>query len=388
MLESMKKADKKIIIMGGMIVGVILLFVIAIVAVSLSSGGKISFEKIEKKMVEAAEKYYKDNEDALPEKIGKSVEIDSDELVSEGYLKDLSEYTEEGVVCSGKVIVGKTESDYDYVASLDCDDEYKTEFLADKLISEKVVTSGTGLYKMDEVVEYGTTLGMDEDGYDLSSNELMSGYIYRGENPDNYVKIEGDNHLYRIVKIDGNKDITLVSLYKKTKGEFDTNYNSESGENDGVYDYENTNAYNVLKEHYRNESNEFLKSKVASKNICIGARSIDETVTDGSVECSVVLKDQVISLIPAFDIMNASLSDSCESTISKECQNYNYLTKDIRTWSLTPTTDNTYTGYRVNSGLISAKLKDSTTFTHVYYLSNRVVYESGTGTENDPFIIK
>ncbi|MBQ7104813.1 MAG: hypothetical protein IJN90_03050 [Bacilli bacterium] len=389
MLESMKKADKKIIIMGGMVLGIIVIFIIAIFVVSLSSGGKLSFEKIEKKLVSAAESYYEDNEDALPEKVGKSAEIDSDELVSGGYIKDLSEFTDEDVVCSGKVIVGKTESGYDYVASLDCGEDYKTEFLADKLIEEDVVTSGEGLYKMEDVVEYGTTLGMDEDGYDLSTNELMTGYIYRGEDPDNYVKIEGDNNLYRIVKIDGNKDITLFSTYKKQKGKFDTNYNTEAQNNYGINEYPLSAAYNSLKDYYESDLiNEYLKSKVVTKNVCVGARSVDETSTDGSVECSVVQKDQAISLIPVFDIMNASLSDACETTVNKECQNYNYLIKDVRMWTMTPSTENSYTGYRVASGIVASRSSESTIYGHVYYLSNRVIFAGGTGTEKDPFILK
>ena len=36
----------------------------------------------------------------------------------------------------------------------------------------------------------------------------VSGYIFRGENVDNYIKL--DNKLYRIIKIDGNSDFMII----------------------------------------------------------------------------------------------------------------------------------------------------------------------------------
>ena len=65
------------------------------------------YEKIENKLETAAEKYLKDNDSLLPKKIGQTAEVSSDNLVSGGYISDLTEYTEEGVICSAKVIVSQ-----------------------------------------------------------------------------------------------------------------------------------------------------------------------------------------------------------------------------------------------------------------------------------------
>jgi len=385
MLESIKKVDKKILTMAGIVFGIIIIFIIAIVVVSLTSGGKISFSKIESKLEKAAESYYKDNDSALPKEIGKTEEIDDATLVSGGYIKDLSEYTDENVSCSAKVIVGKTMDGYDYVANLDCGDEYKTEFLADKLIESDLVTTGNGLYKMEDVVEVGETLGIDDSGYDLSTNELMKGYIYRGENVNNYVKV-GDQ-LFRILKIDGNKDFTLVIAKSKVRGSYDDRYNTDIAKEDGINNYTTSRAYEALTDNYKN-ADELVKSKLASKNICIGARSVDETSTDGSVECSVVMKNQYYSLIPIFDIMNTSLSEGCETSISRECSNYNFLIDGNSSWSMTPSTDNTYTAYRITESISVSRTSMSGRYKYVYYLSNRLVFDGGTGTENDPYIVK
>lgn len=385
MLESMK-ADKKVLVMGGMVLGIIAIFVIAIIVIKLSSGGTLSYEKIEKKLETAAEKYLKDNDSLLPKKVGQTIEVSSDNLVSGGYISDLTEYTEEGVICSAKVIVGKYGDDaYDYVANLDCGDEYKTTFLADYLIEKDLTSSGNGLYKMEDVVETGETLGIDDDGYDLSTNELMQGYIYRGEAVNNFVKI--DDVLYRVVKIDGNNDLTLVSLSRKVKGKFDDRYNSEVMKEYGINKYSLSRAYEGIKT-AADAAGEVIKSKLVTKNVCVGARNADETVTDGSVECAEVFKDQTYSLLPMYDIMNASLAEECTTSMSNECINYNYLADGTSFWTMTASPDNTYTTYKISKNVDQSRANTNGVYKFVYYVSNRVKFESGTGTELDPYIVK
>ena len=393
MLESIKKVDKKLLAMMGVVFGIIILIIVLMIVMSASTGGKLSYEKIESKLEVAAEKYYKDNDSDLPKKVGQTVKIDADELVSEGYIKDLSEYTDDKVTCSAEVIVGKTVKGYDYVAALDCDEDYKTEFLADKLIASDVVTSGDGLYKFEEVVTPGEVLGMDEDGYDLASNELMAGYIYRGENPNNYVKI--GNTTYRIVKIDGKKDMMLVLASNKLTGNYDDRRNEEmNGNTYGINDYTKSRAHSKINEYFNNrEKADLIKEKVASKNICVGARSEDETTNDGSIECSAVMKDQYFSLLPLYDVLNASLDTGCEKATDALCANYNYLMpKQTSYWTMTPSTENTYMAFRVSTSnkqpITIYKASTSTNLKFVYYLSNRLVFVEGTGTEKDPYIVK
>ena len=393
MLESIKKIDKKLLMMMGFVLFVIVLIIILMVVMSVSTGGKISYEKIEKKLEQAAEKYYKDNDSDLPKKVGDIIKIDADELVSEGYIKDLSEYTEENVTCSAEVIVGKTVDGYDYVAALNCDEDYKTEFLADKLISSDVVTTGDGLYKLDEIVTTGEVLGMDDEGYDLSSNELMSGYIYRGEKPNNYVLI--DEQLYQIVKIDGKKDLTLLSMSTKLKSTYDNRYNSEEDKNVGINDYTKSRALEKIQNQFENkeEKDGLIKNKIVSKNICIGPRSDEETTTDSSVECSVVMKNQLYGMLTINDVILASLDENCDTTLNKECENYNYLMPAKTSyWTITPSTEDTYMAYRVatkeKQPIELIKASSSSTIRYTYYLSNRLVYVSGTGTKTDPYIVK
>jgi hypothetical protein len=141
------------------------------------------------------------------------------------------------------------------------------------------------------------------------------------------------------------------------------------------------------------EIDDLIKEKIASKNVCIGARSEDETSTDGSVECSVVMKDQVFGLLPIFDIMNASLDENCTTLSDRVCTNFNYLMPDNTIyWTATPSTENTYSGYRVstssNTPFLLSKTSTSAPLKRVYFLSNRLIYVSGTGTKKDPYVVK
>lgn len=385
MLESIKKVDKKIIIMFSVMIAIVLVIIIALIVLSLSGGGSLSFEKIETKLVSAAESYYDDNEDKLPAKIGESKEIKVDTLVKEGYISALSEYTEEGVKCDAKVIVAKIENGYDYVAALDCGKEYKTVFLADYL-KEKVVTSGSGLY---QVTTPTTDLGTDSDGYNLSSNELLSGYTFRGEKVDNYIQL--GKVVYRIVRIDGNNDFTVVTTSNDNEGVYDDRHNSDydSNNNIGYNNYKISRANEFLTEKYKNlKVDGFIKSKSVAKNICIGARSTTDTTKDGSSECKVVMKDQNCSLLPVYEILNASLSDECIDTNDTACRNYNYLTSGSSFWTTTPSDKNTYTAYAYLGNLRGQETSNTYKYKYAYYLSNRLVYVSGTGTEADPFIVK
>lgn len=384
MLESIKKVDKKLIAMMGIIVGVILIIVIVVIVVSLTTGGKLSFEKIENKLVKATENYCEDNDDKLPKEIGEEVIVEGSTLVSGGYIKDLSEYTDEGVSCSAEVIVGKNENGYDYVASLDCGEKYKTTFLADKL-KENVVTSGTGLYKVEKPT---VDLGVDADGYDLSSNELMSGYTFRGEKPNNYIKL--DDKKYKIVKVDENGDIMVVVISNKNeKGVYDDRYNEETDAGSGKNDYTKSRAYENITDIYNKLGQEsIIKQKAAAKNICVGPRSADDTSKDGSAECSVVMKNQYYSLLPVYDVLNASLEPLCVKTTDASCENYNYLATGSSYWTMTPNAKNSYTAYGVSGSVLSNKLGKSYTYKYAFYLSGRLVYVSGTGTSSDPYIVK
>ena len=100
------------------------------------------------------------------------------------------------------------------------------------------------------------------------------------------------------------------------------------------------------------------------------------------------MKDQLYSLLPAYDILYASLSKECKSTIDGSCENYNFLTVNSSVWTMTPSVVNSYYAYKISGGLKSDRIDRSGTYKYVYYLSGRLIYDGGTGTEADPYKVK
>ena len=386
MVDRLRNLDRRFLGMIIFIFVVIIIIVIAMLILSLSSGGKKSYANIEKTMVSAAKKYYKDNPSMLPKEQGKDIEVDTTVLSSGGYMKDLSELTKDDE-CKGKVIVGKNKKDYDYTAYLDCGSKYQTALLYAKLI-ENTVTSGEGLYAVSDFIEAPTTLGVDDDGYDLSKNELLYGYVYRGQNVDNYIKIE--KMLYRIVRIDGNNDFVVIQENNARASYFDNRYNSETEKNSGMNNYYLSRIYDYSKEYYSTKikDDNVLKKKAVSKNMCVGERSIDDTVNDGSIECSKVLKNTYIGLLSTYDVINASISTECTGTGDPNCGNYNYLTGSSLYWLATPNSEDSHSVFVSNQNISPVETNRSSGYRYVYYLSNKLIYESGSGTKADPYIVK
>ena len=88
------------------VVGVIVVIIIVLLLFIGGGSKNLSFEEIENRIVTSGKSYYEDNEDKLPKK--GQIELNVSTLVSEGYMNELSTYTEEGTSCSGKLIVTKT----------------------------------------------------------------------------------------------------------------------------------------------------------------------------------------------------------------------------------------------------------------------------------------
>ena len=140
------------------VVGVLIILIVILIACSSSNnvGNAGSYSRMEDNLKNAATRFLKNRSDLLPNEEGKVVQVQMDSIYT------LNEQNQ-------KV--------YRLVPYIKCGDKYETEdFYSHILKNEDIVTELDGLYKIG-----------DE-------------YIYRGENPNNYVQI-GDK-LYRILSLD------------------------------------------------------------------------------------------------------------------------------------------------------------------------------------------
>lgn len=370
--KSSGSSDFKLFLMklAFIIVGIIVLL---FVVLSLASGGKkYSYEKIEQIMTNAAKSYFADYPESLPKTESQIVEVETPTLVQAGKMKDLTEYTKKGVVCTGKVSVSKSGNDYTYTPDLNCGESYRSKTLANAILDDSpVTTSGYGLYKMDDY------------------------YVFRGENVDNYVQL-GET-IWRVVKIDTNRNAYLVTeKYAGYSSSWDDRYNSESGYKTGINNYSTSRLKDFLDKIYENTKKDERtftdsdRAKLSRFDVCTGKRDANSKTNNNSVECQTTEKSQILGVLTLSDFINASVDSNCTSGSSISCQNYNYLVTNYKWWTSTPVANTTSQAYSITGdGTIKKSVCSSYNYVRpVIKLSSRTMITGGTGTEKDPYIIK
>lgn len=350
-----------------MVVGAFFVILIVMGIIKLVIGNKLSYQKIEDKMQKAAIQYLKDNhvDVSLPTE-NEIIKISVDDLIANKNIKNLDKYVKDkNVSCTGNVVVRKQDDDYLYIPYLDCGEAYKTITLKDYIMENVgTVDHGDGLYYLN--------------------NE----YIYRGEYINNYVKFAGQN--WRIIKIDADGNIKLLQETTKVRNNWDNRYNVDSKSSVGINNYELSRVNKRLEEIYDEIFSDDDKKYIATKALCVGKRYIGDTTKDGVTECAEVLKNQKIGLIQINEYLMASLDENCNKIRDGACQNYNYLAKyKDEWWTITPNASNTNGVYAIVGGNTNTdNASASKVIMASIYLNSDVIYVSGDGTVDNPYIFK
>lgn len=374
--RSSKESDPKkrlFLLMGVIVAGTILLLLILFIA-SLFSSKRYDYDDMETILKEAAISYFADYPESLPQQDNEIVEIDSSNLVYAGKMKDLSEYRNDGVICSGKVQVERISGEYVYTPFLDCGDSYTSVELYTKITNDNpVVSSGEGLYNYNR------------------------NYVFRGEKVNNYVQLE--NSLWRVVKLNSDGNVVLIHAKGIENYEpWDDRYNEERLYESGINKYNVSRIKEYLQRIYVSpdeDSGEDIlsdkdRSKIVPYTLCAGSRKIDSTSKTNNEECRQKVQDQKLGLLTLSDYLYASLDSNCKSADSKSCMNYNYLAISDEWWLVTANSEDTSTVFKVDrSGVVKAETASTYSKVRpVIYLNSHVMYASGTGTEADPYVVK
>lgn len=369
--------DKIINMFKIVLIALVVILVVGFI-ISLFSKKKYTYSSVEDVMRSAAISYFKDNSGKLPKTDDQIVEVGTDVLINNGYMKKLDHYIK-GEDCSGKVTVERVStSTYNYTPILSCG-TYTTTSLVDMVRkNDNIVNDGYGVYYLN--------------------NE----YVYRGLKVNNYVKFNDSDILWRIVKVNSDNETVLISEGKSINVfPWDTRYNNTVEDNSGIGVFHNSTISSILDSLYRNklyEENEYYesevnfltaydKTKVVKYDACVGTRGEEDSTKDGSTECAVTEKVKM-SLLPVYDFMNASIDSNCTSTLRPDCQNYNYLNSDYTYWLLTGNSDNTDKVYVVSSYVYNKTADYESSIRPVIHLNSNVMVESGKGTMNNPYIIR
>lgn len=361
------KLDKKLLRIMTIIVGVIIFFIIIIaMIVGASKNRKYTIEELDQKLITLTKNYYKKNEDSLP-KLGKSTSLSAQAFIDEGKIKKLELKT--GETCSGEISVTNNNNYYLYIPKLVCGST-KPTLLSEKITSqEKIITNGYGLYSYND------------------------SYIFRGENVNNYLSFA--NKTWQILRVNTDGTIRIIENTKRESVTWDDRYNIDKETSSGINDYVANNINSRIKDELEKiylDEKEFKDEERAyfiNHDLCIGKRSGTETINDGSIECSNIINNQIFGLIQINEYLLASLDPNCTDTLNNSCLNYNFLAKiPTSYWSITGDSQTTDKVYKIQNGIYLSSASNNAGVKIVAHLSKDVLYNSGTGTLEDPYIIK
>ena len=240
-------------------------------------------------------------------------------------------------------------------------------------LKAKKVTEGNGLY----IDEY-------EDNR----------YVYRGEKPNNYLKIEND--MWRILSIESDNKIKIIKNESLGKKYWDSGV--------GVWGYNNwkrpavINTY--LNNDYYNSLSQEFQNLIERHTWNVGAvtHGNSDLVNQLNEEKSITWEGN-IGLISVSDYIkaNSNLTQCGYYAINNQnweiCKNTNYLIKEERFWTITAydiiIIDNSTVVYNINnSGGISAESAGYAAYdSYPSLYLNENIKLSGKGTENNPYTI-
>lgn len=370
------------------IVKIVALLVVAILvivfAVACSGGGTPTddasgYIEMENKLQNAAIKYVKKNPALLPKTVDKSRKIRLDTLINNKYLGEFHAIEDGNIACTGYVEITKKDEEkdaYRYTPYIKCGKYYQTRTIGDYIkTNEAVVDSGEGLYQQGDT------------------------YYFKGEYPNNYIVL--GQRLYRIIEVTEDNNLKVISTERTGNAYvWDDRYNTEKEDYFGINIFSKSRLKENLDFLYNNTNedegevffSETEKDYIVEHDFCVGKRSQKDLAIDSPSECQekTPLKVGVISLNEYF---RASEATGCTAIDKQECNNYNYLFSlndgNNRFVTLIANADDTYSYYCIYYGELDLKKTyTETTLYPVIYINNNILYKSGSGTSEDPYIVR
>lgn len=370
------------------IVKIVALLVIAIivivVAVACSGGSKpvddaSGYIEMENKLQNAAIRYVKKNPTLLPKTIDNTRKIRLDTLINNKYLSEFHAIEDGNVSCTGYVEIIKKSEDkdaYRYTPYVKCGKYYQTRTIGDYIkTNEEVVVTGEGLYEQGEK------------------------YYFKGEYPNNYIIL--GQRLYRIMEITEENNLKVISTEKTGNSyTWDDRYNTEKSDYYGINVFSKSRLKESLDFLYNNTDendgeiffSETEKDYIVEHDFCVGKRSEKDLSLNSPSECkeTISMKVGVISLNEYY---RTSIAAGCTEINKQECNNYNYLFSfndgSNKFATSIGNVEDTYNFYCIYYGEL--ELKKTYTQTSLYpviYINNNILYKSGSGTEEDPYIVR
>lgn len=359
---------KKTMVMSVTIISAIFIIVIII---ALINNKTLSYSKLEEKIKNAAIKYYNDNPSILPVLEENEVKVDVATLVEGRYLKPLEKYLKKGEDCTAEVYATLKENEYIYTPYLNCTN-YSTETLYSRITNNEELINDVSAGK---------------DGLYVYENAL----IYRGEHVNNYVSFAGQ--LWRILRIDGDHNFRLLQVEPINQMVWDNRYNVDTKINSGYNNFEKSRMKETFEAIYNDQYGKIFseadKLYMIKKNLCLDTKNNTSFSNNGVIECNVMSEEKYLfSLLDMSEYFVASTDLNCNSFNNPSCRNYNYLNIYGSYWSMNAYSGNSYQAYYISSGAQLTDVNEKEDVRLIITLSKHVLYNSGDGSQKNPYIIK
>lgn len=373
------------------VVGIFIVIIVAIVVVACSMGGETvpdnasGYIELENRLQNAAIKYVKEHPKVLPTTTDTIKKIKLDTLVESGKINKIYAVDDGSVACKGYVEIEKiyeNKNEYTYTPYLSCGKYYVTKTISDYVL-EKETKNGEFVRTADD--------GLYPYGED---------YIFRGEYPDNFILL--GSRLYRIVKVEANGQMELISTERtNTRYNWDDRYNISIDRGYGINEFDKSRLKNSLEFAYENTDqeagevffSELEKTYFVEHDFCIGKRDVNDKDIFSNSECSATVS-LIMGLPTISEFARASIDPNCNGISEPSCSNYNYfVTLDTQErlsyHTLTAVSNNTYEVFKIeDSNVVVEKASRGEHLVPVVYISNRVIYKSGSGTYLDPYVVR
>lgn len=372
-----KDPSKKLYLYTFMLIVIFIFVLIIVLLVSVFGSKNFSYEQMERQMINSAKNYAVSKKMLIKkDSFKKTIKVST--LIENEYMKELKKYNKQYETCDGNITITYNGKKFLYTPFFDCGKTYKTKYLNDEIKKSKLNDNKDGLYPVDDY------------------------YIYKGENPNNYIRFA--NELWRIVKVENDGTIKIVQTennFRKTV--FDDRYNSTCPERDhncaGFSNFETSrlkdemmnifeNGYNFA--NYSFSISSFEKTILNYQKICIGSVSENLRIDEKYPECSIQTENEYpFDFIRLNEYIMPSLDDDCNSISDMQCTNYNFMVDASSYWTATTNQNDNYQVFSIYGGLPELQgVYKQQEFKFVLNLSSNALYKSGTGTEEDPYIIK
>lgn len=245
-----------------------------------------------------------------------------------------------------------------------------------KEIKNDITDSNLVRYLMNHSDELNLVKHDDKLEYGLNDGSLR----YTGTNPSNYLKFKNDSKVFRIIGVINGK-VKVIDIGKN---------NTLSYDNTLTNVYINTSIRTFLVTEYQNSMSS-LMDYIDEATYYVGG--IDESLKNRNA--NIIAKEELsnngsyvndyFSLPYISDYIYAS-SDAYNKTITKN-NNWMYIRSDM--WFLTRNKSNLIQSFYLNSnGVLSiANVTDNKYINKVFFIKGNLSIISGTGTNQDPYIV-